>query len=82
MQRGFYNLHHGGPTDQALPVTVQRITHLGDQTRTPANQNVELGATTETTNAHTRLQEMREYQERHSTLEERVITIEARTVVA
>ena len=49
MERGFYNLSHGGLADRALPVMVQQIAHLGDQTRASANRILELGATVEVT---------------------------------
>ena len=75
---------------------VQRISHLGDQTRAATNQIMELGAATEAANVRDRWMErdypctchlidslhedlttarveVREYQERHADLEERVI---------
>ena len=54
MERGFYNLSYGGLTDRALPVMVQRISHLEDHTRASANQITKLGAAVEATDAWTR----------------------------
>lgn len=103
-EQGFYNPNHKVLDDGALPVTVQRISHLKNQTRASTNRNMGLGATAETTSTHTRLLEkdypwtchltyqlhkdlataragMGEYQERHSTLEDRVIAVEVRTIM-
>ena len=101
MHRGVNNLSHGGPADRALPVMVQHISHLGEQTRASANRIMEVGAANEATDAQNRLlerdnhqtchlidslyeelttdrAEVKEYQERHMTLEEQVIAVEHR----
>ena len=91
MERGFYDLRHGGPVDRALPVLIRRISDVGDQAHTTANQVEEMRSILELTTVHTQdLQtdyypmdrliedlttaraEVREYQERHADLEERV----------
>lgn len=37
MERGFYNLYHGGPADRALPVMILRTSDIRDHAQTTAN---------------------------------------------
>ena len=97
MERGFYDLRHGGPADRALPFMVRRISDIGDKAQTIANRVMEMRAIVEVTTARTRnlerdynpmdrliedltaaQAEVREYQERHIALEERVLVAECR----
>ncbi|XP_052622889.1 uncharacterized protein LOC128128107 [Lactuca sativa] len=53
-QRGYYELSHRGPANRPLPVMVQHITNLGNQSREMADQVRNLNAVTEATDARTR----------------------------
>lgn len=53
-QRGYYDLSHGGPADRALPVMVQHIMNLGNQSREMVDQVRNCSAVTEATDARTR----------------------------
>nr|KAJ0209030.1 hypothetical protein LSAT_V11C400158950 [Lactuca sativa] len=53
MQRGFYDLRHGGPVDRALPVMVRRISNIGDQSQTIAHRVMEIRDAMEVTVACT-----------------------------
>ena len=71
MDRGFFDLSHGGPADRALPVRVRQTRDIDNQDHLTANQMDEMRAAVERVERQTQAV-VREYQEWQATLKARM----------
>ena len=69
MEQGFYNLNHGDPADRYLPIMVQHITYLWDQTRASKSRILEVRVAVEITVTQSRQPE-RDYRQTCSIIDD------------